>query len=113
MCIRDSDRATDGAPVPAPQVAPPPMPALPDAWIGYHDQSEEDYYSQAEALFRIMDDNQKAQLFNNIAGGLSTANASIQQRMLAQFAKADPAYAEGVRKALDHPKVPSDLQKVL
>jgi catalase len=95
-----NDRAEDGAPVPKPQVAPPPMPALPDAWIGYHDQSEEDYHSQAGDLFRIMNESQKAQLFSNIAGGLSQANASIQERMLAQFAKADPAYAEGVRKAL-------------
>ena len=63
-------------------------------------QSEEDYYSQAGALFRIMNDSQKAQLFGNIAGGLSTANASIQARMLAQFAKADSAYAEGVKQAL-------------
>ena len=95
-----NDRVNDGAPAPAPQVAPPPMPVLGDAWIGYHDQSDEDYYSQAGALFRIMNDNQKVQLFGNIAGGLSTANPSIQERMLAQFAKADPAYAEGVRKAL-------------
>ena len=95
-----NDRVNDGAPAPAPQVAPPPMPVLGDAWIGYHDQSDEDYYSQAGALFRIMNDNQKVQLFGNIAGGLSTANASIQERMLAQLAKADPAYAEGVRKAL-------------
>ena len=47
-----------------------------------------------------MNDNQKAQLFGNIAGGLSTASTSIQERMLAQFAKADPAYAEGVKQAL-------------
>ena len=47
-----------------------------------------------------MNDSQKAQLFGNIAGGLSTANANIQARMLAQFAKADPAYAEGVKKAI-------------
>lgn len=95
-----NDRANDGAPVPAPHVAAPPMPALADAWIGYHDQSEEDYYSQAGALFRIMNDTQQAQLFKNIAGGLSTANASIQERMLAQFAKADPAYAKGVKNAI-------------
>jgi catalase len=76
------------------------MPVLENAWIGPHDQSEEDYHSQAGALFRIMNDGQKAQLFNNIAGGLSQANASIQERMLAQFAKADPAYADGVRNAL-------------
>ncbi|HYN53380.1 MAG TPA: catalase [Methylotenera sp.] len=108
-----NNRAEQGAPVPAPHVAAPPMPVLGDAWIGYHDQSNEDYYSQAGNLFRIMNDHQKAQLFGNIAGGLSTASKSIQDRMLAQFAKADPAYAEGVRKALTHPVVPADLQKVL
>ncbi len=95
-----NDRADIGAPVPAPHVAVPPMPVLGDAWIGYHDQSTEDYYTQAGNLFRIMNDSQKAQLFGNIAGGLSTANASIQERMLAQFAKADPAYAQGVKNAL-------------
>jgi len=95
-----NDRAAQGAPVPAPQVAVPPMPVLQDAWIGYHDQSQEDYYSQAGALFRIMNDSQKQQLFNNIAGGLSKANADIQTRMLVQFAKADPAYAAGVQQAL-------------
>lgn len=95
-----NDRAAQGAPVPVPQVAVPPMPVLADAWIGYHDQSHEDYYSQAGALFRIMNDSQKQQLFNNIAGGLSQANADIQARMLVQFAKADPAYAAGVQQAL-------------
>jgi len=95
-----NDRAANGAPAPVAAVAPPPMPALEHAWIGYHDQSDEDYYTQAGDLFRIMSNEQKAQLFNNIAGGLSQANADIQQRMLAQFAKADPAYAEGVKQAI-------------
>ncbi|BCM25819.1 catalase [Methyloradius palustris] len=95
-----NDRAATGAPVPAPEVAVPPMPVLEDAWIKAYDQSEEDYHSQAGDLFRIMNDDQKQQLFNNIAGGLSQASKSIQERMLAQFAKADPAYAEGVKSAI-------------
>ena len=95
-----NDRASEGAPVPAPHVAVPPMPILEDAWIKPYSQDDEDYASQAGNLFRIMRDSQKAQLFGNIAGGLSTANPSIQARMLAQFAKADPAYAEGVKNAI-------------
>ena len=95
-----NDRASEGAPVPVAHVAMPPMPILEDAWIKPYSQDDEDYASQAGNLFRIMNDSQKAQLFGNIAGGLSTANASIQTRMLAQFAKADPAYAEGVKKAI-------------
>ena len=33
--------------------------------------------------------------------GLVQATASVQERMLAQFEQADPAYAAGVREALD------------
>jgi catalase len=95
-----NDRIDHGAPAPISHVAVPPMPVLHDAWIGPHDQSDEDYHSQAGDLFRLMNDYQKQQLFNNIAAGLSQANASIQTRMLAQFAKADPAYSEGVANAL-------------
>ncbi|OQW67876.1 MAG: catalase [Proteobacteria bacterium ST_bin12] len=95
-----NDRASEGAPVPAPHVAVPPMPILEDAWIKPYSQDDEDYASQAGNLFRIMNDSQKAQLFGNIAGGLSTTNPSIQARMLAQFAKADPAYAQGVKNAI-------------
>ncbi|HSH96874.1 MAG: catalase [Methylophilaceae bacterium] len=95
-----NDRAAAGAPVPAPEVAVPPMPVLEDAWIKAYDQSEEDYHSQAGDLFRIMNDDQKQQLFNNIAGGLSQASKPIQERMFAQFSKADPAYAEGVKSAI-------------
>ena len=95
-----NDRAEAGAPIPAPEYALPPMPVLADAWIGYHDQLEEDYYSQAGDLFRLMDEHQKQQLFGNIAGGLATANASIQERFIALLAKCDPAYAEGVKAAI-------------
>jgi len=47
-----------------------------------------------------MNDDQKNQLARNIAGGLSQASASVQERMLAQFAAAAPDYAERVKKAL-------------
>jgi catalase len=95
-----NDRTDQGAPAPNPHVATPAMPVLEDAWIGYHDQSDEDYYTQAGDLFRLMSDDQKRQLFNNIAGGLSQADESIQERIYMQFVKADPAYAEGVRAAV-------------
>ncbi len=96
-----NDRTESGAPSPAPEFAAPPMPVLAEAWIGYHDQSAEDYYSQAGDLFRIMNDAQRQQLFGNIAGGLAKANASIQARFIALLEKCDPAYAAGVKKAVD------------
>jgi catalase len=42
-----NDQAAAGAPVPDSQLTAPPMPVLDDAWIGHHDQSDEDHYSQA------------------------------------------------------------------
>lgn len=96
-----NDRVVNGAPAPLPTVAVPNMPVLEEAWIGYHDQSEEDYYSQAGELFRIMTESQQQLLASNIAGGLKQASQSVQQRMLAQFAKADPDYAACVQKAIN------------
>ncbi|WP_078084362.1 catalase [Microbulbifer mangrovi] len=96
-----NDRINQGAPVPEPSVAEPPMPLERDAWVKPHSQDNLDYYSQAGALFRLMGDDQKQQLVDNIAGGLCQASASIQQRMLVQFGKADAVYAEMVKAALD------------
>lgn len=94
-----NDRANE--PKPNASLQAPMMPVLEDAWIGAHSQDEEDYYSQAGDLFRLMSQDQQQQLAANIAGGLSHANSSIQTRMLAQFAKADPAYADAVKALLD------------
>lgn len=95
-----NDRTGDGAPQPQPHVAEPPMPVEADAWINRYSTDEDDHYSQAGDLYRLMNDEQKNQLANNIAGGLRQANDSIQQRMLAQFAKADVDYAKRVAAAI-------------
>lgn len=85
---------------PVSEVAEPPMPVEANAWINRYNTDEEDHYSQAGDLFRLMNENQKQQLVNNIAGGLRQANTSIQQRMLEQFEKADSDYAERIKQAL-------------
>jgi catalase len=68
--------------------------------VGYHDQADEDYYSQAGDLFRLMSEDQKQQLIGNIAGGLSQASESIQTRMIEQFTKADLDYGKRIKVAL-------------
>lgn len=95
-----NDRVSDGAPAPMPELAEPPMPILGEAWIKAYDTQQDDNYSQAGALYRLMSDDQKNQLAGNIAGGLVHATTSVQQRMLAQFAAADPDYAARVKAAL-------------
>jgi catalase len=94
-----NDRLGQGAPAPAPSVQAPPLHVSPAA-IQAYDQSDADYSSQAGDLFRLMTDEQKHQLAGNIAGGLRQADASVQERMLAQFAKADPDYAARVKALL-------------
>ena len=95
-----NDQKANGAPVPAPDVGEPPMPILGEAWVKAYDTSGEDYYSQAGALYGLMNESQKQQLVDNITGGLIHANISIQQRMVNLFRQVDEDYANRVDQAL-------------
>jgi catalase len=88
------------APKPAPEYTEPPLPILADAWVKAYDTQEEDNFSQAGDLFRLMSTEQKMQLVNNIAGGLKMANTLIQEKMLKQFYAADPEYGDMIKLAL-------------
>ncbi len=87
-----NDRAAEGAPAPSPEIAAPPMPVLEKAWIKAHDQSGDDYYTQAGALFKIMGGEERKRLAANIAGNLRHASASVIERMLTQYGKAHHEY---------------------
>ena len=68
-----------------------------------HDhRSDNDYYSQAGNLFRLMNQEQKDLLTSNIAAALGGVPSSIAERQIDHFRKADPAYGEGVAKHLSH-----------
>ena len=95
-----NDRVATGAPAPDATVTEPPMPILGEAWLKAYDTQDDDNFSQAGDLFRLMSDDQKDQLTSNIADGLSHANTSIQERMLAQFHAADPDYAARIKAKL-------------
>lgn len=79
----------------------PPFPVSGDGERYDHREDSDDYYSQPKALFDLMHDDQKAQLFSNIAEAMDGVPREIVDRQLALFEKVDPAYAEGVSKALD------------
>jgi catalase len=95
-----NDRVAEGAPAPRPETGAPPLPAMENAWIKPHDQSAEDYHSQAGDLFRIMSEGERAALAGNIAVALVQASKSAQERMLAQYEKADPLYRKMVEAEL-------------
>jgi catalase len=82
----------------------PAMPILQDAWIKRYDTDDDDHYTQAGNLFRLMDEAQKNQLASNIGEGLVQATADVQQRLLEQFAKADQDYAHRVKLVINHLK---------
>jgi catalase len=66
----------------------------------YDGRGNEDDYTQAGNLFRLMPAQEKQNLFNNLAGPLSQCSSDIVQRQLNHFDQADPAYGAGVRAAL-------------
>ncbi|MGO4378753.1 catalase [Pseudoduganella sp. RAF53_2] len=66
----------------------------------YDGRGKEDDYTQAGNLFRLMPEQEKLNLFANLAGPMSQVSDEIIQRQLEHFDKADPAYGAGVRAAL-------------
>ena len=79
--------------------AEPPLRISGDADRFNHREGNDDY-SQPGALFRLMSPDQQGRLFKNIAAAMAGVSSEIIERQLAHFHKADPRYAEGVRKAL-------------
>jgi catalase len=65
-----------------------------------HREDDDDYYSQPRALFRLMTPAQQQLLFENTARAMGDAPEAIKRRHIANCSKADPAYGEGVARAL-------------
>ncbi|NQD73290.1 catalase [Pseudomonas sp. CM27] len=87
------------APKQSPRHAEPAL-ALSGSADRYDHREDSDYYSHAGALFRLMSAEQKALLIDNIAGTMAGVSLDVVQRQLQYFFKADPAYGEGIAKAL-------------
>jgi catalase len=68
-----------------------------------HRADDDDYYSQPRALFRAMSPAQQRVLFENTARAMGDAPREIKLRHVGNCYKADPAYGEGVARALDIP----------
>ena len=69
--------------------------------IGRHNhRGDEDYYSQAGDLYRLMNEEQKALLTGNIVGAIKSVPDFIQKRQVEHFKKADKDYGARVEKGL-------------
>jgi catalase len=82
------------------QYKEPPLALYGDAGAWDHRPDDDDYYSQPGDLFRLMTDEKKQILFNNTAAEVGQAQKFIQIRHIRNCYKADPAYGEGVARAL-------------
>ena len=72
-----------------------------DHWS--HREDDDDYYSQPRDLFALMSPEQQQVLFENTARAMGDAPRQIKLRHIGNCLKADPAYGEGVAKALGIP----------
>jgi catalase len=74
--------------------------ALTGAAGRYDGRGQEDDFTQAGNLFRLLSAVEQRKLCENLAGPLSQVSEEIVQRQLGHFDKADPKYGAGVRAAL-------------
>ncbi|MEG3768685.1 catalase, partial [Alteromonas sp. 14N.309.X.WAT.G.H12] len=83
-----------------PQFAEPPLKINGDAMRYDFREDDDDYFSQPRALFNLMTDEQKQVLFDNTAAQIGGALDFIQYRHIRNCTRCDPAYGEGVARAL-------------
>ena len=77
----------------------PPLRISGDADRYDHREGNDDY-TQAGNLYRLLPEDERGRLHAAIAGAMEGIPSEIIDRQLEHFEKADPAYAEGVRRAL-------------
>jgi catalase len=66
----------------------------------YDTRATDDHFTQAGNLFRLLTEEGRRNLIDNIAGALAGADAATQDRQIGHFLKADPAYGQGVAAAI-------------
>jgi len=90
---------TRGGPAEDARYKEPPLRISGDA-DRYDHRAGNDDYTQAGNLYRLMPAAERERLHRAIAGAMAGVPREIVERQLGHFAKADPAYAAGVRAAL-------------
>lgn len=81
------------------QFREPPLKISGDA-DRYDHRKNNDDFSQAGDLYRLMNADQKAQLIDNIVRAMKPVPKDIQLRQIAHFQKADPSYGAAIAKGL-------------
>ncbi|GLT17535.1 catalase [Vibrio zhanjiangensis] len=82
-----------------PDFSEPPMRICGDA-DHYDHRVDEDYFSQAGNLFRLMNEEQRQRLFDNTARAMQGVPKAIQERHINHAFQADEDYGKGLKTAL-------------
>lgn len=82
-----------------PSGQPPPY-LLTGAMDRYNHRADEDYFTNAGQLYRLMNEAQRKLLIDNLVGAMKSVPEFIQKRQIAHFKKADAEYGAGVEKGL-------------
>ncbi|MBI1258099.1 MAG: catalase, partial [Chloroflexi bacterium] len=88
-----------GGPAQNPAYSEPPFPVDGEG-ARYNHREGNDDYTQPGNLFRLMTPDAQARLIENIVGSMTGVPTYIQERQIAHFFKADPAYGRGVAQGL-------------
>jgi catalase len=84
----------------SPWMKEPPLKVQGDVYNYPEREYDEDYYSQPGDLFRLMTPQEQQLLFENTARAMGDCATFIKERHVENCYKADPAYGQGVAKAL-------------
>jgi catalase len=95
-----------GGPVQDPAFVEPPLRISGDA-ARYDHRVGNDDYTQPGNLFRLMPDDARQRLMDNLAAAMADVPEEIQRRQVAHFLRADPAYGAGVAERLGLDLVPA------
>jgi catalase len=90
-----------GGPLAHPDYNEPPLKISGDADRYEQKRGVDDDYVQPGNLFRLMPTDAQQRLIANIVGSLKNTPKAIQEKMIAHFTKADPAYGQGIAKTLE------------
>jgi catalase len=83
-----------------PDFAEPPLAIDGDAAKFNFREDDDDYYSQPGILFRMLKPDEQQRLFENTARAIREASKEVQDRHIGNCSRADPAYGQGVSKAI-------------
>lgn len=84
----------------SPEKKEPPLASKGDVYNYNEREYDDDYFTQAGDLFRLMSSDQQQALFGNTARAMGDAELFIKQRHVRNCHAADPAYGAGVASAL-------------